>query len=53
MSDENKYSPAHALLVEGVFGIVTCLRCGATVTLSIAVDAMALHDAWHSEVPNV
>ena len=46
-----QYSAAHALHAEGArIGVVTCLRCGATVTLSMEVDAMGLHDAWHARV---
>ncbi|WVX88653.1 hypothetical protein SEA_CHEESETOUCH_79 [Gordonia phage CheeseTouch] len=47
MSDPT-YSPAIPFSAEGSrVGLVTCLRCGAAVLLSMATDSIALHEQWH------
>lgn len=48
IGSDARYSSAVAVIAEGArVGFVTCLRCGATVTLSMQADSLALHDSWH------
>lgn len=46
------YTAIRALEAEGArIGLVTCLQCGATVTIdpSDEQSMIGLHDAWHNE----
>jgi hypothetical protein len=42
------YSSATVWPAEGArVALVTCLTCGSALLLSMAADAMKIHDEWH------
>ena len=52
MSDtHDNYTLAHPVAAEGSrIGLVTCRKCGVTLTLDMELDVMLIHDEWHRAV---
>ena len=35
---------------QGLIGLMSCRRCGATLTIEPEIDVTALHDEWHAHI---